>query len=148
MLSGSRVLLAFDFDGTLAPIQEHHRRAEITRGVRQRLRALARRYACVVISGRPHRDLRRRLRDVPLAALAGSHGAEFGELRPRAASARSAVRMWATRLRRKLRHLRGVDLESKPHGLAVHYRHRRSPKVDRFCYGGATPPEITNRRRA
>jgi trehalose 6-phosphate phosphatase len=122
MLSGPGVLLAFDFDGTLAPIEEHHRRAEITSSVRQRLCVLARRYACVVISGRPHRDLCRRLRDVPLAALAGSHGAEIVGFRPKATSARSAVRVWATRLRRKLQHLRGVDLESKPYGLAVHYR--------------------------
>jgi trehalose 6-phosphate phosphatase len=122
MLAGGGVLLAFDFDGTLAAIEERRQQATMTVRVRRRLRALARLYPCVVISGRPHHDLRRRLGDVPLTALAGSHGAESTGATPKASTARTAVRIWATRLRQKLRRLRGVDLECKPHGLAVHYR--------------------------
>jgi trehalose 6-phosphate phosphatase len=120
-LAGGSVLLAFDFDGTLAPIEQRPQQAAMSVSVRTRLRALACLYPCVVISGRAHRDLRRRLRDVPLVALAGSHGAE-GMERSSRATKRPAVRAWAARLRRKLRGLRGVDLESKPHGLALHYR--------------------------
>jgi trehalose 6-phosphate phosphatase len=122
MLAGGGVLLAFDFDGTLAAIEEQRQQATMSMRVRRRLRALAQLYPCVVISGRPHRDLRRRLGDVPLTALAGSHGAEGTGATPKARTARAAVRIWATRLRRKLRRFRGVDLECKPHGLAVHYR--------------------------
>jgi len=122
ILAGGGVLLAFDFDGTLAPIQERRQEATMSMRVRWKLRALARLYACVVISGRPHRDLRRRLGDVPLAALAGSHGAEATGAAPKAMTAHAAVRIWARRLRRTLRRFRGVDLECKPHGLAVHYR--------------------------
>jgi len=119
-LAGGRVLLAFDFDGTLAPIADRPEQARMTARTQRLLAAVARLYPCAVISGRTRGDLQRRLRRVPLLALTGSHGAETdgsSQNRPH-----SRVASWARHLRWRLRNLRGVALEVKPHGVAIHYR--------------------------
>ena len=70
-LAWSHVLLAFDFDGTLAPIVEDRDRAamrERTRGLLVRLCAL---YPCAVISGRSRGDRRRPARGCSGAARRG-----------------------------------------------------------------------------
>jgi trehalose 6-phosphate phosphatase len=120
-LGTGRVLLAFDFDGTLAPVTERPERARMSTHMRRLLLEVAQLYPCAVISGRRHSDLRRRVRDVPLVALLGSHGAEGPDTVP-STEARQRVRTWAAWLRRRLRRHYGVVLEPKPHGLAVHYR--------------------------
>jgi trehalose 6-phosphate phosphatase len=145
-LARGPVLLAFDFDGTLAAIEERPQQATMSTRVRRRLKALARLYPCVVISGRPHRDLRRRLQDIPRAAGAGSHGAEGTGAAPRARTARATVRIWATRLRRKLRRFRGVELECKPHGLAVHYRRAEDKQTVHVAVLAAAAPLRGTRR--
>jgi trehalose 6-phosphate phosphatase len=117
-LTRGRTLLAFDFDGTLAPIVDHPEHAGLPPRTRQLLAAVAVLYPCAVISGRARADLVRRLRGLPLIAVAGSHGAEIHE----AALPHTRVRAWARALRRGLRHLPGLHLEVKPHGVAVHYR--------------------------
>lgn len=119
-LAGGRVLLAFDFDGTLAPIADRPERARMTAGTHRLLAAVARLYPCAVISGRSRGDLQRRLRRVPLLALAGSHGAEGDGSARR--TPHSRVASWARHLRWRLRSFRGVALEVKPHGVAIHYR--------------------------
>jgi trehalose 6-phosphate phosphatase len=119
-LAGGRVLLAFDFDGTLAPIADRPGQARMTARTQRLLAAVARLYPCAVISGRARADLQRRLRRVPLLALTGSHGAESdGSARN---TPRSRVASWARHLRWRLRTFRGVALEVKPHGVAIHYR--------------------------
>jgi trehalose 6-phosphate phosphatase len=95
--------------------------------MRALLDRVARLYPCAVISGRAHRDLRRRVAGIPVVALVGSHGAE-GDAPPPPKGLRSRVRTWAMRLRRRLRVHRGVALECKPLGVAVHYR--RAPDED------------------
>lgn len=140
MLAGGAVLLAFDFDGTLAPIEDRRHEAALSLDVRRRLRALAALHPCVVISGRAHGDLRRRLGDVPLAALAGSHGAEGMEGASTTTTRSVAVRLWATRVRQRLGRLRGVDLERKPHGLAVHYRRAEDKETVRLAVLAALAP--------
>lgn len=119
-LAAGRVLLAFDFDGTLAPIAGRPKQARMRGRTRRLLVRVARLYPCAVISGRARNDLLRRMRDIPVVAVAGSHGAEAHDStedgpRPRVLS-------WARGLRRRLRHLKGVLLEIKPHGVAIHYR--------------------------
>lgn len=131
-LARGRALLAFDFDGTLAPIAERPERARMPARTRRLLAAVARLYPCAVISGRARRDLRRRLRDVPLVALSGSHGAEGPGRRP-SNDGPARVRGWAARLRRHLRRVRGVALEAKPHGVAVHYRRARDKEGARVA---------------
>ena len=56
-----RPLLAFDFDGTLAPIVARPDDARISQAVGQRLRALAAQLPVAIISGRLVADVRERL---------------------------------------------------------------------------------------
>ena len=57
----SNVLLAFDYDGTLAPIASDPERAALRPTTRRLLSEVARRYPCVVISGRARADAQSRL---------------------------------------------------------------------------------------
>jgi trehalose-phosphatase len=120
-LAAGRVLLAFDFDGTLAAIAERPEQARMNGRMRRALLRVAQLYPCAVISGRARRELRRLLADVPVIALSGSHGAE-NPGQPRVRSPRNRVQAWASLLRRALRGHRGLTVERKPHGVAVHYR--------------------------
>jgi trehalose 6-phosphate phosphatase len=119
----SNLLIAFDYDGTLAPIARRPRGARLPAATRRLLRQVAGRYGCLVISGRAYSDIARRLRGVPLRFVFGNHGIE-----PLWAGARSAalVRRWTVHLERQLADCAGVFIENKTHSLAIHYRHARN----------------------
>src|SRR5215212_1446742 len=72
----SSVLLAFDYDGTLAGIASSPGRARMRLATRRLLSQVARCYPCVVISGRAHADLVKRLERLPLWHIFGNHGLE------------------------------------------------------------------------
>lgn len=55
--ASSNLLVAFDYDGTLAPIVSAPDRAHMRPQTRRLLKGVARRYPCVVISGRSRDDL-------------------------------------------------------------------------------------------
>jgi trehalose-phosphatase len=76
-----RILLAFDFDGTLAPIVEDPEAAEPLPLAVEAIKALAGlpRTHVAVISGRPLDQLRRLIDHLEGVALVGSHGAEIDE---------------------------------------------------------------------
>ena len=118
-LARGRVLLAFDFDGTLAPIVADPARAHLRPHTRRLLTEVARQYPCVVISGRKRADVARRLAGIPLRRVFGSHGIEPSPALP---AARRAVRNWLARLRPRLAGVAGVVFENKGAGLAIHYR--------------------------
>ena len=120
--ASSDVLLAFDFDGTLAPIVAVPERARMRETTRQLLQDLASLYPCVVLSGRAREDVLQRLRGIPLEGVVGNHGAE-----PRQASKLLAkeVRRWQPLLEKRLSTLRGVWIEDKVFSTAVHYRQSR-----------------------
>ncbi len=121
-LAWSNLLLAFDYDGTLAPIVEHPDEARMRPRTRELLTRAARLYPSVVISGRTRQDVLRRLRGVGVLEAVGNHGLEPWRRRESFA-ARAAA--WIPLLRRRLRSLSGVVVEDKVLSLAVHYR--RSP---------------------
>lgn len=120
--AGPRTLLAFDFDGTLAPIVADPERAAMRATTRRLLEELARRYPCVVVSGRARDDVRRRVLGVTLAEVIGNHGLDPGLGR---AEASRAARGWVTVLEERLGGLRGVVIEDKGLSVAVHYRAAR-----------------------
>jgi trehalose 6-phosphate phosphatase len=124
-LTGSRPLLAFDYDGTLAPIVDDPARARMRTATRELLTRLAARYVCVVVSGRPRRDLVRRLARVGIAEVVGNHGIE-----PWKTSARATriVRLWRRQLEAPLSSLSGVIIEDKAYSISVHYRQARDQK--------------------
>ena len=72
----SRCLLAFDFDGTLAPIVSDPDRAKMRSSTNDLLLELSRLYPCVVISGRSVADVRQRVVGLGLKGIVGNHGIE------------------------------------------------------------------------
>jgi trehalose 6-phosphate phosphatase len=121
----SHVVVAFDYDGTLAPIVPTPGLARMRPKTRRLLRAVARRYPCVAITGRRRADLRRRLRDIPVREVFGNHGVEPCD----AAGAYGArVREWVRQLRRQLARHQGIRIEDKVYSVSVHYRQARQPR--------------------
>jgi trehalose 6-phosphate phosphatase len=122
----SNVLLAFDFDGTLAPIVANPLDARMRPRTRRLLGAVARRYPCVVISGRGRSDVLKRVGSVPVWQVSGNHGLE-----PWAQNATypSQVQNWVRRLDRALGRLPGVFIENKTYSVTVHYRQARNKRA-------------------
>ena len=114
-------LLAFDFDGTLAPIVAMPDDARVSGAMARRLQALASKLPLAVVSGRAVEDLRTRLSFEP-HYLIGNHGAEDPSA-PRADSAGLLDGMRG-RLGRHAASLTaaGVTLEDKGQSIALHYR--------------------------
>lgn len=118
-LMRQRALLAFDFDGTLAPIVARPDDALVPIAIQRRLTELARLRPIAVVTGRSVADARPRLGFEP-SYLIGNHGAEglawrhddaaLDALRERLAEAAPALRA------------AGVQLEDKGLSLALHYR--------------------------
>ena len=118
----SNVLLAFDYDGTLAPIVSDPARATMRAGTRGLLDRLTRAYPCIVISGRSRADASRLLRGTGVLQVIGNHGAE-----PLAGNERflRKVALWKPQLAQRLDGLRGVSIEDKTYSVAVHYGRSR-----------------------
>jgi trehalose 6-phosphate phosphatase len=124
--ASSNVLVAFDYDGTLAAIVSRPTRARMRARTERLLRAVAERYPCAVISGRMRADIERRIDRVPLRHVAGNHGVEpWGESEVHA----SRVRRWMPPLRRRLADYEGVVIEDKTYSVTVHYRHARRKRL-------------------
>jgi trehalose 6-phosphate phosphatase len=123
------LLVALDFDGTLAPITDDRRAAEMRASTRALLHAVAARVPVVVLSGRARGDVARRLAGVPLVAIVGNHGGEIDD------DARVAHGMRRARaaLARALAGQAGVEIEDKGLSLSVHYRHAPRPAVARVA---------------
>jgi trehalose 6-phosphate phosphatase len=121
-----RPLLAFDFDGTLAPIVARPDEARIPTAVAARLSWLAGRLPVAIVTGRSVVDVQQRLGFTPRYII-GSHGAEDG-----ADPIGSAARMRALEPLRELLASRGaaltvagVTVEDKGQSIALHYRQSR-----------------------
>lgn len=117
-------LVAFDFDGTLAPIVDKPVDAIIGAETASLLDEVARRYPVAVISGRTVADVTARLREARVATVIGNHGIEPSSSMHEAAA---AVRVWAPILAAELAGLDGVMVEDKHLSVSVHFRHAPSP---------------------
>ncbi|MGH7483578.1 MAG: trehalose-phosphatase [Longimicrobiales bacterium] len=127
------LLLALDFDGTLAPIVPRPADARIVTESRTAIRRLVARgdTHVAVVSGRALDDARARL-DIEGLYLAGNHGLEIegpgvARQQPEAAAARPALVACAARLAVALADHDGVEIEDKGLTLSVHYRRATSP---------------------
>src|SRR5688500_8315814 len=122
MFAWSNVLLAFDYDGTLAPLVNTPTRAAMRLSTQRLLRRASKLYPCVVITGRAQADALGRLRGIEVCRVVGNHGAE-----PSANSetTRRRVQQWLPVLRARLSRRQGVVIEDKRFSVAVHYRHAR-----------------------
>ena len=113
-----RTLVAFDFDGTLAPIAARPADAMMRASTTRLLSIVARRYPCVIVTGRSLGDVTGRLRGAPVE-IVGNHGAE-----PQAKGV--DVRRVIARAKRAVvpivKRWPGAWLEDKIYSLSVHYR--------------------------
>ena len=123
--ASGKVLLAFDFDGVLAPIVSDPDRSAIPPSTRKLLQKLAPRYPCIIVSGRGRADVRRRLTGIGFQEIIGNHGIE-----PWASSHAMAERVarWVPVLKEKSERFRGIVLENKQFSVSVHYRKERNKK--------------------
>ena len=124
---GTRLVLLFDYDGTLVPIVEHPSLAALSADTQHQLEqlALTPSIAIGVLSGRAIDDLRDRV-GIEDAYYVGTSGLElsYGSspiVEPEPASA-ALVAAVAMTLRRALAGYVGAWLEQKPFGMTVHYR--------------------------
>lgn len=133
-LASTRVLLAFDFDGTLAPIVELHDRAQMRRRTSELFQELCELYPCAVISGRRPRDLRARLGSARPRFVLGHHGLDPGSnlKQYRRDVARARATMVAA-----LADAPGVYVEDKDLSLAIHYRRARNKRLARLAIAAA-----------
>ena len=121
-------LLAFDFDGTLAPIVQHPNDARIAPDEAALLARLARLRPVAIVTGRSVDDVRTRLGFEP-AWVIGSHGAEDPDAAANAdrlVRALDGARARIAAHRDELERL-GVVIEDKGHSLALHYRRAPDP---------------------
>jgi len=114
-------LLAFDFDGTLAPIVAHPDDARIAPDIARHLGVLAEHLPVAVITGRSVADVTPRLQFTPRFII-GSHGAEDPDLRDTDGDA--ALAELRAHLAGATTSLvgAGVSIEDKQHSIALHYR--------------------------
>jgi trehalose 6-phosphate phosphatase len=115
----SNVVVAFDYDGTLAPIVRVPARAVMRKTTYKLVGHLAKLYPCVVISGRAQRDALGRLHGLELQGILGNHGVEPWDASPKLAA---LVSGWRPLLEIRLAGLHGVKVEDKTFSIAVHYR--------------------------
>ncbi len=120
-LASRHALIAFDFDGTLAPFVATPGGAQIPEETRRLLRVASLLYPCAVISGRSRRDLALRLEGIPLMAVVGNFGAEPGR-GPTDRTRREQVLAWKRVLARELSVIPGIEIEDKIFSIAVHFR--------------------------
>jgi trehalose 6-phosphate phosphatase len=121
----SKVLLAFDYDGTLAPIVDDPRAAHMRPRTRALLADVARVYPCAVISGRAQQDVLRRMRGIGVVEAIGNHGLEPSRY---SGPLPAKVGRWIPILESRLADLKGVVIEDKVFSLAVHYRQSREKR--------------------
>jgi trehalose 6-phosphate phosphatase len=121
-LAFANVLLAFDFDGTLAPIVEDRHRAAMRPETARLFARVCERYPSAVISGRAKADVERRLKGARVRYLVGNHGIEPGT---RLTAFRHEVEQTRPLLEAALAGRPGIDIEDKRYSLAVHYRRAR-----------------------
>jgi trehalose 6-phosphate phosphatase len=124
--AADRLLVAFDLDGTLAPLRRRFQSATIRPVTRVLLQDVADRYPTIVLTGRSRRDAASKLRGVRLAAIVGNHGLED---RDGHAGARACVRKWKDALDAGLPP--DAEVENKGESLSIHFRRARNPAQTR-----------------
>lgn len=119
-------LLAFDYDGTLAPLSNDPGASRMRPATVELLRHLAHAAPVAVITGRSVRDVSTRLEQIPMLAVVGNHGAEPSPFAKRAAR---EVAAWMPMLQRLVDTLDEVVIEHKVQSVSVHYWHAADPAL-------------------
>lgn len=142
-----RLLCAFDFDGTLAPLVAVPDNARLPEHIRKRLLALSAYAPIAVITGRSLADIRTRVGFDP-DFIVGNHGLEgVPGWEAESAQHRDLCAGWMNQLTGILKQQLddpGVQLEDKRYSLSVHYRMARAPqqaaRTLESLFGQLSPP--------
>jgi trehalose 6-phosphate phosphatase len=128
LLNADGLLAMFDFDGSLAPIEDHPDEAALPPATRTALEDLrdAPDVRVGIVSGRGREDLRDRV-DINGISYAGNHGLELhaGDERrthPAAADARDDIEALSDELESRLSAVDGAFVEDKGVTASVHFR--------------------------
>jgi trehalose 6-phosphate phosphatase len=132
--ASSHVMLAFDYDGTLAPITIEPSQAHLRARTRRLLSDVAQRYPCVVISGRRRDDVTNRLKGISVRDVFGNHGLEPWS---QDVAYANRVRIWLAHLERRLPSCTGLIVEDKTYSVAIHYRAARQKRLVVQAINGA-----------
>jgi trehalose 6-phosphate phosphatase len=126
--SSKRLLLLFDYDGTLTPIVESPEAAVLSDRVRLMLRMLSQKKNATVgiVSGRALGDLQSRV-GLPNIIYAGNHGLEIegprmSFLHPVAEEIKATLHVMYAILKKALAGIPGAFVENKGLTLSVHFR--------------------------
>jgi trehalose 6-phosphate phosphatase len=119
-LAAGRTLLAFDYDGVLAPLIQDPRGAPMPAATRRLVRQLVRRWPVAVVSGRAYAHTLE-LSGGIASVVVGNHGYELGHARPVPRRITDLVRRWREELARELADQPGIYFEDKRSTLSVHY---------------------------
>ena len=117
-------LLAFDFDGTLAPIVSEPRDAFMRPATATLLRALAQVYPVAIVTGRAVADVGPRLAGIPVQTILGNHGIEPS---PQMETSAALVNSWMPAIDAAASRFPGVIVENKRHSVSLHYREATEP---------------------
>jgi len=117
-------LIAFDLDGTLAPIRSEPNKIKVTEELQHELLMIMRYLPVAIITGRSRNDAMRFLKITP-NYLIGNHGAEGLSVWKEAETRFSELSQgWKMQLLQRLETSdTGILLEDKGTSLSVHYRH-------------------------
>jgi trehalose 6-phosphate phosphatase len=119
-LARARVLVAFDYDGVLAPLVTAPGGRAMRPATARLLREVARRYPVAVVSGRAYRDLSRRVPGRGIVRV-GNHGFELGHAVRVPHGVMARVARWETEVARRLDGIPGWHVEHKRSTLSIHY---------------------------
>lgn len=119
LAASSKTLLAFDYDGTLAPIVDDREQAGMRPETKALLVQVSHAYPLAVISGRAREDVRHYLRGVHTRYVVGNHGLDRGHESPELVAALDEPRAQLAHL---VARFPGAELEDKRYSLTVHYR--------------------------
>lgn len=126
----AKTLLAFDFDGTLAPICSDPAKAGMTPRVSDLFRELAKLCPVAIITGRSIEDMKQHLPDEPITII-GNHGCEGLQPPEVLQKIKQDCDSWMRLLDKNYGELErlGVVIEHKTFSLSLHYRTSHSPQI-------------------
>jgi len=135
LCSAKSILLLLDFDGTLIPIVDRPKEAELPSEMGGMLKFLTKKrgFEVAIISGRSLSDLKQKI-NIRNIIYVGNHGLEIERkgkkfIYPQASKSISTMKELKKILRARLGSIKGTIIEDKRVGLAVHYRKVKSSDV-------------------
>jgi trehalose 6-phosphate phosphatase len=136
-LASARSLIAFDFDGTLAPIVPLREGAGMRQHTAELLAQVCALYPCAVISGRARDDVGARLGSAQVKFVMGNHGAEPGAHLADLELEMLRARVLLTDLLAGLLATADIEIEDKRYSLSLHYRRSTEKEAALSAIGAA-----------